>query len=82
MYLHFKLMHDKTPPYGIIIIGQDKIHHKIENLPEKQIWLNSIISEIESIKSGIPSMPTPSKGKCANCDVNQYCTFKAEGKTR
>ena len=80
MYLHFKLMQDKTPPYGIIIIGKEKKRHKIENLPEKQIWLKSLISEIESIKSGIPSMPTPSKGKCANCDVNKYCTFKIQGK--
>jgi len=76
MYLHFKLMEDKMPPYGIIIIGKDKEHHKIENLSDKQIWLNSLISEIESIKSGIPAMATPSKSKCANCDVNQSCKFK------
>ena len=78
MYLHFKLMQDKTPPYGIIIIGKDnKVHHKIENLADKQIWLDSLISEIESIKSGIPAMATPSKNKCVNCDVNQSCNFKA-----
>ncbi len=77
MYLHFKLMQIKneTPPYGIIIIGENKTQHKIKNEPSKQIWLDSIISEIESIKTGIPTMATPSKGKCSNCDVSSHCSF-------
>ena len=64
------------PPYGLIILGEQRVKHRVENI--KEVWLEALIEEIRSIESGVPTMPAPAKAKCANCDVSAFCKFKAQ----
>ena len=80
MLVHLKLIEEVEgvrPPYGLIILGEEKIQHRIENESEKQVWLESLIEEIRSIENGVPAMPLPAKAKCKNCDVREFCKYKA-----
>lgn len=80
MITHLKLIEEVEgvkPPYGLIILGQDKIQHKIDNLEDKQTWLKALIQEMRSIENGIPAMASPAKAKCGHCDVKEFCKFKA-----
>lgn len=80
MRLHLKLIEEVEsvrPPYGLIILGEEKIQHKIENEVEKQVWLEALIDEIRSIEDGVPAMASPAKAKCNNCDVREFCKYKA-----
>ena len=80
MLTHLKLIEEiegKRPPYGILIMGKNKRKVKIQNTKEKQIWLQSLIDEMQSIIDGVPAVPTPSLQKCRFCNVNKQCKHTA-----
>ena len=79
MIAHLRLIEEVEgvrPSYGLIILGKDKVQHRIENVDDKQVWLESILGEMNSIKDGIPAMASPARAKCGNCDVRDFCKFK------
>ncbi|MBP9837233.1 MAG: Dna2/Cas4 domain-containing protein [Proteobacteria bacterium] len=80
LLLHLKIINEltnKTPEYGVLIMGKDKREVKIKNTPEKQTWISSLIDEMRSIIDGVPSIPTPAFYKCKSCDVKDICSYSA-----
>lgn len=65
----------KKPPYGYLILGPSCRRFKIENSPERQAWLQSMIDEMRAIVAGACAVPKPHPKKCAKCDVRTHCQF-------
>lgn len=66
----------KKPPYGYLILGGNCRRVKIMNTPERQAWLQGIIDEMRAILDGKAAKASPTKEKCAKCDVGFQCAFK------
>lgn len=66
----------KKPPYGYLILGGNCRRVKIINTPERQAWLQGIIDEMRAILDGKEAKASPTKEKCAKCDVRFQCAFK------
>ena len=63
------------PPHGLLVMGPEARAVKLQNTPEKQEWLDSVLNEIRAVNEELPAVATPSFYKCKNCDVNESCTF-------
>lgn len=68
----------KRPPYGYLILGPSCRSFKIENTPERQAWLQTMIDEMRLVLDGAPARATPHPVKCRKCSVRDSCSFKAE----
>lgn len=68
----------KRPPYGYLILGENRRRIKISNTPERQAWLQQLIDQMQAILAGSPTLPTPHPRKCMRCDVRESCSFRAD----
>ncbi len=68
----------KKPPYGYLILGQNCRKVRIENTPERQAWVDSMLNEMRAILGGMPAKATPHESKCRKCDVRAHCAFAGE----
>ncbi len=67
----------KRPPYGILVLGKNCKNIKIENSPQKQQWLDELLSQMNLfLTSGQDVVATPHPIKCRKCPVNQRCQKK------
>lgn len=77
---HCRLMEEaegSPPPYGLLLLGTEQRRVRIAYTPEKKRWLESLIDEMNSIREGIPAVPSPSIYKCKACDVRILCKHSA-----
>ena len=63
------------PPHGLLVMGPEQRAVKLQNTPEKQAWLDSVLTEMRAVNEDLPAAATPSFYKCKNCDVNEICSF-------
>jgi CRISPR/Cas system-associated exonuclease Cas4 (RecB family) len=68
----------KRPPYGYLILGPSCRRFKIENTPERQAWLQTMIDQMRLVLNGAPAQATPHASKCRKCSVRDACSFKIE----
>lgn len=68
---------NKSPPYGILVMGRKNKNIRIQNTAEKQQWLDNILKEIKAINNGTPALASPASLKCRHCDVKSICSFSA-----
>ncbi len=79
--VHLRVLEDlegTRPPYGVLLMGTKKRLVRIKNTDEKQLWLDSLLEEMHSIREGVPAIPTPVFAKCRNCDVGEICEHRAK----
>lgn len=62
------------PPYGYLLLGQNKRRVKVLNSIEKQDWVDRLLDEMRNILNGAPPVPAPHENKCARCDVKHRCS--------
>ncbi|MGI6524763.1 MAG: CRISPR-associated protein Cas4 [Bdellovibrionota bacterium] len=78
LLVHMRLVEEfegKRPPYGYLIIGQNRRRVKIQNTPEKQAWLQGIIDEMQNIlQKKSKAIATPQPQKCKKCPVRISCS--------
>lgn len=76
MLVHMRLIEEvegKRPPYGILLMGQRGRIVRVQNTPQKQFWLSTLLDEMRSIMDGVPALPKPAPLKCKHCDVREIC---------
>lgn len=68
----------KKPPYGYLILGRNSRRVKINNTPERQAWLQTLIDEINAIiEHDEKAIPSPNPSKCSRCNIRYVCDFSA-----
>ena len=68
----------KDVPYGYLILGPKSKRVKIHNLPERQKMLTKFLNDMnEILDKKKDAIASPTKTKCAKCDVSKYCQYKA-----
>ena len=68
----------KKPPYGYLILGPNCRKFRIENSPERQAWLQSMLDEMRGILGGKAAIPAPHQKKCMQCDVRDACNHRRD----
>ncbi len=66
------------PPYGYLVLGKSARRVKISNTPERQRWIDQVLTEMRAVLDGEAAKATPHPAKCAGCQVAEFCEFKAE----
>jgi len=67
----------KRPPYGYLILGEDKRKVKVLNSEAKQVWLSEMLHRMHEILEGGASKASPDSYKCSRCDVNTHCQYRS-----
>ena len=66
----------RRPPYGYLILGANSRKVKIENTPERQVWLEQRLMTMRSILPGSASaVGHPQPQKCRRCAVAGSCAW-------
>lgn len=66
----------KKPPYGYLILGKNSRRIKIDNTPERQAWLQTLIDEMNAIiEHDAKAIPSPNPSKCSRCSIRYACDF-------
>jgi len=66
----------KKPPYGYLILGPNCRKFRIDNTPERQSWLQTMIDTMQAALGGIAcALPAPHARKCGRCDVSKACEY-------
>jgi CRISPR-associated protein Cas4 len=81
LLIYMRLIEEKEghkPPYGYLIMGKNARRIKVTNTPEKQFWVDSMLSEMRAILEGKEAKASPHPSKCAKCKFRNSCHFKME----
>jgi CRISPR/Cas system-associated exonuclease Cas4 (RecB family) len=67
----------KKPPYGILILGNNKRNIRILNTPERQEELTNLLQEMSLVLAGVKDvLAAPTHYKCKNCIYSVTCPKK------
>jgi CRISPR-associated protein Cas4 len=66
------------PPHGYLLLGPKCRRVKVQNSPQKQQWVDSMIREMRLILDGSEATAQPHPSKCAKCDVRHRCPSRGD----
>ena len=70
------------PPHGYLLLGPKCRRVKVQNSPQKQQWVDSMIREMRLILDGSEATAQPHPSKCAKCDVRHRCPSRLDSSSR
>lgn len=63
----------QKPPYGYLLLGPKCRRIKIQNSPERQAWLDSLLAEMRAVLEGGEARAVTHPVKCSKCNVRHRC---------
>jgi CRISPR/Cas system-associated exonuclease Cas4 (RecB family) len=63
----------QKPPYGYLLLGPQCRRVKIQNSPERQAWLDTLLIEMRAVLEGGEAKAITHPAKCSKCDVRHRC---------